>query len=170
LIIEVTSAHNRVNDVEIKVREYHRAPVAWYIIVDAHEDTDTRTLDLIGYRHTPQGYERFLPNERGWLWLEPANLWLGTEEGQVACYDPQGNKIGDYTAISKARRVAEEKVVEEQMKVAREAEARRAAEERAAEEQVRLAREVEARQAAEARIRELEAELKRLRTPEGPDN
>ena len=43
--------------------------------------------ELVGYRLTPDGYEELRPNAKGWLWLEPVNLWLSLEGEDLVCYD-----------------------------------------------------------------------------------
>jgi hypothetical protein len=152
LIVEVASNNpdTRKGDLVVKVEEYHKAGVVLYVIVNANDKADPRTLELIGYRWQPDGYERLEPDAQGRLWLEPVRVWLGVKGSQVVCYDGDtGEEIGDYTAMAQAREV--------------EAQARQAAEARAvAEAQAREA-EAQARQAAETRLRELEAELRRLR-------
>lgn len=143
LVIEITSPDTRQTDLVNKVDHYHRAGVPLYVIVDAVvEEADERQLEPIGYRHTPSGYERFAPDERGWLWLEPVGLWLGVEGTRVYLYDPSGNKIVIYSDVEGAREA--------------EAQARAEAETRAKDE-------AKARKAAEQRIRELEAELRSAR-------
>ncbi len=38
---------------------------------------DPKTEELIGWRRSGKGYEPIQPNERGWLWSEQLELWLG---------------------------------------------------------------------------------------------
>jgi Uma2 family endonuclease len=154
LLLEVTSPTTRVNDVVAKFREYYRARVPWYIIVDADDDKEPRTLQLLGYRYTAAGYERMVPNERGWLWLEPVQLWLGVEGSVVVLYDDKGTKIGDYTEVAKAREAAEAQATEERNKAQAEAQARATAEAEATEERNKAQAEVQARAAAEAQATE----------------
>ena len=85
------------------------------MIADVLEEDDFECrLELIVYRHTPDGYERIKPDERGWIWLEPIGVWLGIAPearlgyDRLACFDPAtGEEIGDYTAISQALEAAE---------------------------------------------------------------
>jgi hypothetical protein len=42
-----------------------------YLIADVPEQTDDRRIDLIGYRHTPVGYEPIAPDTKGRIYLEP---------------------------------------------------------------------------------------------------
>lgn len=135
LIIEVTSPETRQTDLVDKVDIYEQASVPLYVIIDTRRWQGSDRLHLIAYHLTPTGYELHMPNERGWLWLAPARLWLALEDNRVHCYDAQHNLIGDYVAIEVARREAE----------------------------ARAQAEASARHAAEQRIHELEAELQRLR-------
>jgi Uma2 family endonuclease len=145
LIIEITSPETRSNDLETKLDHYHRVGVPYYAIIDEDESSGTRALRLIGYRHTPAGYQALPLDDRGRLWLEPIGLWLATREGRVRFEDAQtGAMIGDYVEQSEALDAAEEA--------------------RAAAEEARDAAKARA-EAAEARLRELEAELQRLRGP-----
>ena len=184
LVVEVTSLDTRQNDVGKKVNFYYRAGVPLYVIADVLEEDDfERRLELIVYRHTPDEYERIKPNERGWIWLEPIEVWLGVASearlgyDRLACFDPEtGEEIGDYTAISQAleaeaqaRADAETRAAEINQALEAEAQARADAETRAAEIDQALEAEAQARAdaetraaLAEARIRALEAELKRL--------
>jgi hypothetical protein len=162
LIIEITSPSTRADDLSKKVGFYHRGGVPLYLIADAIIKDEERTVRLIGYRHTPTGYAEWLPDERGWFWLDRLGVWLGTAQGRVVCYDVQGQEIGDYVHVSQAWAAAE-------MRAAEEAQARAAAETRAGQEaqaraaaETRAAEEAQARAAAEQRLRELEERLRRL--------
>jgi Uma2 family endonuclease len=153
LVIEVTSASTRSNDVVKKFDYYHRAGVPIYVIVDSCiDDLDTRRLELIGYRHSAKGYEKMPLDADGRIWLEALGVWLGISQDRntgfdrVACFDPITNtEIGDYAAITKARN--------------EDRQARIRAETQAAAAEARAA-------AAEARIRELEAALKKQASPD----
>lgn len=163
LVVEVTSLDTRQNDVGKKVDFYYRAGIPLYVIADVLEEDDfERRLELIVYRHTPDGYERIKPDERGWIWLEPIGVWLGIAPearlgyDRLACFDPAtGEEIGDYTAISQALEAAETRAAEISQTLEAEGRARADADTRAAEAETRAA-------LAEARIRALEDELKRL--------
>jgi Uma2 family endonuclease len=148
LVIEVTIPATRINDVGAKVDYYHRAGVPLYVIADVVEQDETdRRFELIRYERTPSRYKRVKSDQRGWIWLNPVHLWLGLTRDRVcgynrlACFEPNGKEVGDYSAISKD--LADLRALT------------------AAESRLRA--EVEARAKAEARVRELEAELKRSR-------
>ncbi len=190
MVVEVTSPDTRTNDVDAKVDYYHRARVPLYVIADALvDDGATRRLRLIAYQDTPAGYCEIAPDARGWFWLEPVRLWLGvTKErrlgyDRLACFDENGDELGDYTAVSKALELEQEARAQAEARAAREAKARAQAERQVAAEaearaqaerrvaaealartqaEARAAAETQARTQAETRIRELEAAIQRL--------
>jgi hypothetical protein len=182
LVVEVTSPDTRKNDVEPKFDYYYRAGVPLYVIADARgDDENGRRLEIMAYRHTPDGYARIQPDARGWIWLDPVGVWLGvavdprTGCDRLACYDPQGRELGDYTAVSRALEEAE--AARDRAEQQAETEARRAeTETRRAETEARRAEtearradaEAEARVRAEERIRELEDALRRGAGPPPP--
>jgi len=148
LIIEITSRATRNNDLTRKVVYYLRAEVPMYLIADGPVRRGERKLQLLGYRDTPDGYVDWLPDDRGWFWLDRLGLWLGVARGRIVCYDPQGKEIADYVALSQALAVTE-------ARAKKSAKARKAAEARAKEE-------AQARAMAEDRLRELEEKIRRL--------
>lgn len=140
----------------LKVKQYAKVDVPYYVIADAEEKDNRRRLSLIAYRLEGGQYKRVSLDDQGRVWLEPVGLWLGvrpdraTGSDRLALIDPANNEtIGDYTAIARAGAQA--------MAQARESEAR------ARESEARAEAEVRARGEAEARVRELEAELLKLR-------
>ncbi|HTT85372.1 MAG TPA: Uma2 family endonuclease [Rhizomicrobium sp.] len=158
LVIEVVSpdAHDRQardNDVVMKVREYYRAGVPLYILVDQERENSPR--QLVGYRRGARKYLRMRPDRQGRLLLAPVRLLLGLREERVVCWDgDSGEEIGNLTDMAQARNVAEAALDAE-------AQARQAAEaNRDAEAQAREAAEA-ALAEAQARIRALEAQLRR---------
>jgi Uma2 family endonuclease len=137
LTIEVVSpdAHDRSirdNDVVIKVREYYRAGVPLYVIVD--QECEGRPRQVVGYRRGARRFLRMRPDRQGRLFLEAVRLLLGLQEERAVCWDADsGEEIGGLTAMAQARDA--------------EVQARRAAEAALAE--------------AQARLRALEAQLRR---------
>ena len=87
LVVEVTSPDTRQNDVVTKVDYYHRAKVPLYVIADVREQGEDRVIELIGYRYERAGYQRITPDERGWIWLEPVQLWLGLSRDRLGNYE-----------------------------------------------------------------------------------
>jgi len=190
LMIEITSPETRENDVVWKVAHYARAGVAQYVIVDNIGRRGERQLRFLDYRLVGDTYRLQPPDERGWVYLELADLWVGVEGDHVVCYADDGTAFGDYATVvqqaaeAEARaRAAEEQAQREAAARAeaealaraaaeqaqREAAARAEAEEQArreaaarAEAEEQAQREAAARAALEARLRELEAKLQRL--------
>jgi Uma2 family endonuclease len=152
LAIEVTSRGTRrldvapaTNDPDAKTKFLHYALVGVpiYIIVDLAKRKKGQAPPILGYQLTEAGAYTPLPlNAQGWLWVEPAGLWLGPYMEKVTWYTPSGQRIGEYEDEQAARRAAEEQIAEERA---------RAEQERARAEQER------------ARAEQLEEELRRLR-------
>ena len=152
LIIEVTSPSTYSVDLVTKVGHYAQVGVEWYAIVDIVIRRDMPLKRLLGYQLTGDGYKPFEPNEKGWLWLAPVNLWLGWRGEDIACYDAAGNLVevgNSRVATAQSRAVAEQRADDAEQRADDEAQARVVAEQRANEE-------------AQAR-QQLEAELRRLR-------
>ena len=150
LVVEITSADTRKNDLGIKKSYYHRAGVPLYLIVDGRQGPKGRRVKLLGFRHDPEGYTPLPLDDQDRLWVEPMNLWLAVADRRVVCIDgATGEPIGDYSQESRARAEAEARSAE--------------AEARSAEAEARSA-EAEARnRELEARMLAMEAELRRLR-------
>ena len=167
LIIEVTSPSTYSVDLETKVEHYAKVGVEWYVIVDIVIRRDMPSKRLLGYQLTEAGYKRFEPNEKGWLWLAPVNLWLGWRGEDIACYDEAGNwvEVGNSrVAEAQSRATVEaQRADDAEQRADDESQARAAAEQRADDEsQARAAAEQRADDADRAR-QQLEAELRRLR-------
>ena len=135
LAIEIVSpdAHQRRardNDAVIKVREYYRAGVPLYVLVDQERQGAPR--QLVGYRRGARKYLSLRPDGQGRLLLAPARLLLGLRDERAVCWDADtGEVIGDLTAMAQARDAAEAACDSER-------EARRAAEAALAEAQARI--------------------------------
>jgi Uma2 family endonuclease len=152
LIIEVVSPLHRVNDVQTKLEQYYQAGVPWYIIADRIQNEGPPTL--IGYRHTPQGYVEFRPDEQGRLLLEPLGLKLGVHGDRLALFDAgTGEELGEYEEV-RADLLAEQ---EARLRAERE---KQLAEERAADAQ-RTLTEAEERAQSQEQARKV-AEDQRL--------
>ena len=170
LVVEVTSPETRRNDVEDKVKYYHRAKVPLYVIADAREGDDERKLTLIGYRYAPRGYRRIVPDARGRIRLEALGLAIGVKRDRggafdrLACYALEaGKELGDYPAAVAGQAAAEAEAKAAKRKARAEAKARARAEAQRAEAEARAEAAARARAEAEARVRELEAAMKRAR-------
>lgn len=132
LIIEVTSPTTRSTDLYNKVWEYAEQKVPRYVIADAREKDGVRTIRFIDYRLDDEGEYVSQPlGPNGRVWLDEVKLWLGSENGLLACYDADGKRLGTYVELDQARRDAENATVQER----------------------------QAREALEKRVRDLEARL-----------
>ncbi len=177
LIIEETSPKTRSTDLETKVKEYARAKVPQYVIVDAVEgEGQRRELKLLPHRLVGRHYRLEPLDPQGRVWLDCVGLWLAvtineqTGGDRLALIDPRtGQEIGDYTAISR-RLEAAEAAAQAAEAAAQEAPAQagaqkqaQAAQKQAAAERERAEAEAKARAHAEELLRQAEAELQRLR-------
>lgn len=169
-VFEVTSPGTRSRDFRERLDQYFLAGVPGYVLIDAPYGGGRRPQGITAFQAGPDGYERLPARPDGRVWIEIAEIWIGLEEGRVACYLPDGERISDAVATYGHLAFAQQQLAEEreravQAKAQAEEEALRAAQEKArAEEEARRAAQEKARaDAAEQRIRELEAELRRLR-------
>jgi len=160
LIIEITSPETRENDVVWKVAHYARAGVAQYVIVDNIGRRGERQLRLLDYRLVGDTYRLQPPDERGWVYLELAELWVGVEGDHVVCYADDGTAFGDYATVVQQAAEAEARARQEAAaradaevlaRIAAEQAQREAAARAEAEEQAR--REAAARAEAEEQAR-----------------
>lgn len=158
VVVEVSSPETRSNDFDLKPDYYYRANVACYVIVDSRYRGEERyDVRLIGFRHTPEGYEPIPLDDRGRLRVEPLNCWLEVEGTQVACVDGRtGRRIEGFQGQIRARQAAEERAATAEQRAAAEAEARGRADARAAASEA-------ARLDAEAQMAAMRAEIRRLR-------
>jgi len=107
LVIEVTSPDTWHLDLDDKVDGYERAGVPLYAIADIVPRREQQIPQLLGYHETPTGYEPLAPDERGWLWLEIEQLWIGIDGDQVWLFDEASRRMGDYTDLAIANVEAE---------------------------------------------------------------
>ncbi|NJN67503.1 MAG: hypothetical protein HC884_12715 [Chloroflexaceae bacterium] len=120
LVIEVTSPNTRHLDVaseqpdytRTKFRHYAWAGVPLYIVVDVARWGKGKAPPFVGYELTGDGYELLPLNERGWLWVPPVHLWIGTRGTEVVCFDEHGREVRDYAEEQAARLAAEERARE----------------------------------------------------------
>jgi colicin import membrane protein len=113
LMIEITSPETRENDVVWKVAHYARAGVAQYVIVDNIGRRGERQLRLLDYRLVGDTYRLQPPDERGWVYLELADLWVGVEGDHVVCYADDGTAFGDYATVVQQAAEAEARARQE---------------------------------------------------------
>ena len=72
LIVELLSPSTAEGDKTVKRRLYEQT-----FRTPEYYCCDPKTEELIGWRLSGRGYEPIQPNERGWLWSEQLELWLG---------------------------------------------------------------------------------------------
>lgn len=152
LAIEIVSpdAHDRRvrdNDVVIKVREYYRAGVPLYVIVDQARPDGPR--QLIGYRRGARKYLRMRADGQGRLLLEPLRLWLGLRDERAVCWDADTDKeIDDWATTVQALREA-------QAALSAQTQERRSVEAALRQTQAALDTETQARRALETTLAEV---------------
>jgi Uma2 family endonuclease len=160
LIIEYLSRTTAQVDRTIKKTLYEqtfRTPEYFIYDPDQHR--------LEGWHLVGEKYQPMIPNERGWLWSNVLQLWLGNWTGEyqgqrgtwLRCYDSKGQLIAIWGEAEKQKAEAEH--------LRAEAEQRRAETERqrAKAEQERAETEKQRADAAEAEL----ARLKALLTEKG---
>ena len=116
LVIEIVSpdAHDRQardNDVVTKVREYYRARVPLYAIVDQERIGAPR--QIIGYRRGSRKYVPMPLDEQGRLLLEPVSLLMGLRDERVVCWDANtGKEVPDFAQMAQALADAQARIRE----------------------------------------------------------
>jgi colicin import membrane protein len=139
LIIEVVSPHVRDNDTNVKFKEYHKAEVPLYVIIDRQKEDDWPTI--LAYTWEPGEYKQLALDDRDCILLPRLNLRLCANQNRITLYDAvTGEEMGDYFAVSQA--------LEAEAHARQEAEER----ERKAQEQARLAVEREREAQEQARL------------------
>lgn len=114
---------SRDNDVVIKVREYYRAGVPLYVIVDQEREDGPRKV--IGYRRGAGKYVRIRSEWQGRLLLKPVRLWLGLRDERVVCWEENSEKeikglaevYRELEAEKQARHAAEAALAEAQARL-----------------------------------------------------
>lgn len=113
-VIELTSPSTRNKDLNEKFDLYYRAGIPVYIISDAPYGGGKKPGGISPYKAGPNGYELLPVNDKGRFWLDVFNVWIGIENNRIACFDADGNHVGNYETIvaevkaEKARADAEE--------------------------------------------------------------
>ena len=158
-VLEITSPSTRKKDLGLKKELYYRAGVPLYVIADPPFGGGRKPLGIIAFQAGPNGYESLKIAHDGRLWLDIVDVWLGIEDGQVVCYDENGQRIFDHKEAL-TEWLAEKNRAEREEKIARQEKARADKEKKIAQqEKARADKEKTRADSAEARIRELEARL-----------
>ena len=106
LVIEVTSASTRPNDLQAKVDLYFEAKVPYYAIIDHGPHNDWSRVVLRGYRAAPGGYSSVEPDEKGRLWLSTLNLWLVPDGEKVFLCRADGERLPEWRETYAANKKA----------------------------------------------------------------
>jgi len=112
VLFEITSPDTRRADFGRKRRQYERARVPEYVIVDRGRRLGLRPPQLLGFRLTDGRYRRVEPDPAGRLWLETVRLWIAASEDGVVCHDEAGRLLEDHVATVEARQAAEARAAE----------------------------------------------------------
>jgi Uma2 family endonuclease len=80
MIIELMSPSTAKVDIEAKKQLYERTfHTAEYYVYDPFDHNSLQGWRLDASQH----YQPIAPDDRGWLWCETLELWLGTWEGRI---------------------------------------------------------------------------------------
>jgi colicin import membrane protein len=170
LVMEIVSpqdAEIRDNDVVKKVREYYRAGVPLYVIVDQEEEEGPR--HLLAYRRGKRGFVRQPLDSQGRVLLGPVGLQLGLRDDKAICFDAvTGEEIPDFTGMVKARDTEARGRQQAEQSAAAEVQARQQAEQARQQAEQTAAAEAQARQQAEAALAEAQAQIRQLEAQARP--
>lgn len=87
VIVELMSPSTAKVDLGVKKDLYERTfRTADYFVYDPFDPSSLQGWHL----NAAQRYQPLSPNERGWLWCETLQLWLGTWEGSIRREPPTG--------------------------------------------------------------------------------
>jgi len=136
VVFEIGSEDTWENDIELGERQkpkiYGRIGVREYYAYDPSPKRLWRGKPrLLGWRYNEQGEPIALtPDERGWLWSEELDSWLGAAGNYLRLYDQNGlQRLTGREAEEQARQQEEKARKAAQAKARKEAEARKAGEE-----------------------------------------
>ena len=169
LVVEVTSPSTRKGDLHEKVKEYHKAGVPFYVIVDRHVSRSHPKMEVIGYRTTAQGYAPIEQDPEKGLWIPTVGVWFKIEADRISCRRANGERIADRAEILQELRTEQELRVQatrraekEGRKAKRETQRAEQESQRAEEEKQQAEKERQRANDLERKVRELEEKLNRL--------
>ncbi len=177
--IEIGSKATWKDDLERKPAFYRLLGVKEYFVCAPQRLWRGVNTPLLGWRYGPTASEVIVPNERGWLWSNELDSWLGMDGAELHLYDREGNlRLNGEQAEAEtrqllesqaetARRLAEAQIkkVQEAAKKAQEATKKARAKTRQTAAQVK--KEAQARSEAEQKLAELQRELDRYKKLNG---
>jgi Uma2 family endonuclease len=92
---EITSPSTRPRDLRERLDQYYRAGVPVFVLIDAPYGGGKRPQGIVQFQAGPSGYERLPRRPDGRIWVEVAEVWVGLENGRVACFLPNGDRVPD---------------------------------------------------------------------------
>lgn len=107
ITFEITSPSTRRVDVIEKMEKFHLVGVPVYVLIDLSAGGARRPLGIVAYQAGPTEYEALPPEPDGRVWLEVVEVFLAEENNRVVCYDLDGVRIPDYSALVAERDAAE---------------------------------------------------------------
>ncbi|MDY6939467.1 MAG: Uma2 family endonuclease [Cyanobacteriota bacterium] len=169
IIVELLSESTREEDIGNKKNLYEKT----FRLPDYFVFDPLNPNSLQGWRlDLTRGYRDLVPNDRGWLWSESLQLWLGTWEGEIdgkpgtwlRFYDRQENLVllPEEDERERAER-EQERAERERERAEREQERAERERERAERTEAELELERQRTQAAQTQADAAQAELDRLR-------
>ena len=87
IAIEVVSPRYRRADRETKVKQYARAGVAEYIILDRRRQGGELIDEVLGYRLEEGSYLPIVLDEEGRIFSPTLDVWIGMVEGKVMLFE-----------------------------------------------------------------------------------
>jgi Uma2 family endonuclease len=87
IAIEVVSPRYRRADRETKVKQYARAGVAEYLILDRRRQRGQLLDEVLGYRLEEGSYGPIAPDEEGRIFSQELDVWIGMFEGKVILFE-----------------------------------------------------------------------------------
>ncbi len=100
-IFELVSPSTRVNDVYYKLLHYAQVGVPLYVILDSQTRRGEKVWSVDAYTLNARGnYEPIFADDEGRVWLEALQMYVGTLAGQIACFDKNKERIGNYSEVA----------------------------------------------------------------------
>jgi len=87
VVMEIVSPRYRKADRETKVKEYARAGVEEYIIIDRRRQRGQLLDEVLGYRLEEGSYGPITPDEEGRIFCQALDVWIGMFEGKVMLFE-----------------------------------------------------------------------------------
>jgi Uma2 family endonuclease len=87
IVMEVVSPRYRKTDRETKVKQYARAGVEEYIILDRRRQRGELIDEVLGYRLEAGNYVPITPDEAGRIYSQNLDIWLGMLGGKVTLFE-----------------------------------------------------------------------------------